>query len=101
MDGRITIMDCMMCINPNCRTSLQKQDSRVCLHISWFGDENIKDLRSVHFNPRGCIESLLGRTVMNTICGQGIRVAEDFDNRLYDKYDTDPTPYNQELEQLP
>ena len=38
---------------------------------------------------------------MNTVCGQGIRVAEDFDNRSCNKYDTDPTPSNQELEKLP
>lgn len=38
---------------------------------------------------------------MNTIYGQGIRFAEDVDNCSYDKYDTDPTPNDQELEQLP
>jgi hypothetical protein len=30
---------------------------------------------------------------VNSIYGQGIRVAEDVDNRSYDKYDTDTTPY--------
>lgn len=37
---------------------------------------------------------------MNTIYGQEIRVVEDVVNRSYDKYDTDPTPKDQELEQL-
>ena len=38
---------------------------------------------------------------MKIIHGQGILVAEDVDNRSYDKYETDFTNYNQELEQLP